>query len=244
VESLRQNLVVVCHQIRLPENLGAVARLLANFGFAKLVVSDPGPFALTDAGKTAVKGERILEGQRMTATLPEALAGCVYAVGSTSRSNLRGRRVLTPEEAAQRLAQEAARGQVAWVLGGEKRGLSDEELAECQDVTCIDTDEAQPSMNVSHAASVLLYLTARAMAGAKTLQAPPEPAAALALMQVLEEEMDGALSASGFLNPQAPQRIRKELVHLLERGRPSQREAELWIGAFRQLRRASRPPGT
>ncbi|MBS1153727.1 MAG: tRNA:Cm32/Um32 methyltransferase, partial [Myxococcaceae bacterium] len=34
-------LTVIAHQLRSAENLGAIARLMANFGFSRLILSDP-----------------------------------------------------------------------------------------------------------------------------------------------------------------------------------------------------------
>jgi tRNA/rRNA methyltransferase len=53
----------------------------------------------------------------------------------------------------------------------------------------------------------------------------------------MEEWMEKALSAAGFLNPQAPQHALRELSRSLARGALSQREAEMWIAAFKQLAR-------
>jgi len=159
--------VVICHQLRGPENLAAIARVMSNFGFDQLVLSDPQTHEFRAAGHIAVKAEGVLEKFAIAQTLDEALSTVVYAVGTTSRTKLKRFTPLTPEQAVERLAEQAARGKVALVLGGEKRGLSDEELARCHDVLVIDTPGPQPSMNLSHATGVLLYLCSR--------QAPAAP---------------------------------------------------------------------
>jgi tRNA/rRNA methyltransferase len=235
--------VVVLHQVRSPDNLGAVARLMVNFGFSTLRVSDPVTYAFGDAKKMAVKGDAVLERMQMSRTLEEGLADVVYACGSTSRV-LEGRPPpLSPEAAADRLAGHAARGPVALVLGGEQRGLSDDELALCQDYLVVPTRPEQPSMNLAQAAAVLLYLCARAgeqaaQAGqaAGTEEAPP-PGARGETLRALEDWMGQALRASEFLNPQAPEHVLGELWLTLARAGLSQREAEMWISAFKHLRR-------
>jgi len=234
---LAGQLTVVLHQTRSPDNLGAVARVMANFGFSRLILSDPATYAFRGAERLAVKGEGVLEGMAVARDLPEALTDCVYAVGTTSRTQLRGRTPLTPEEAVSRLAQESARGRVALVLGGEQRGLSDEELAHCADVLVIPTSEVQPSMNLAQAAAVLLYLCGREGAQAPTSEAP-EPGARMGTLNALGLRMQEVLLSAQFLNPQAPEHVLHELERTLLRARLSQREAELWLTAFKHLERA------
>jgi tRNA/rRNA methyltransferase len=233
---LGEQLTVVLHQTRSPDNLGAVARVMANFGFSRLILSDPATYAFRGAERLAVKGEQVLERMAVARELPEALAECVYAVGTTSRTQLKGRIPLTPEQAVRRLAEESARGRVALVLGGEQRGLSDAELAVCADVLVIPTGEVQPSMNLAQAASVLLYLCGREEARPAP-EPEPEPGARMGTLTALGTRMNEVLLASEFLNPQAPEHVLRELERTLLRARLTQREAELWLSAFKHLGR-------
>lgn len=234
---------LVVHQVRSPDNLGAIARLMANFGFGRLALSDPRTYGFAEAEKMAIRGEQVLERARLCATLDEALADAVYAVGTTSRQ-VEGRPSLTPEEGVARLARHAERGPVALVLGGEKRGLSDDELLRCQDIVVIPTRAEQPSMNLSQAASVLLYLCARedakARADVQTRDAAESKptGAKLGTVKALEQQLEKVLLDAGFLNEQAPQHILGELTRSLLRGELSQREVELWLTAFKKLERA------
>jgi tRNA/rRNA methyltransferase len=236
---LRVNLNVVLHQIRSPENLGAVARLLANFGFDRLTLSDPMTFAVREAERVAVKGSAVLEHLRMEPTLEAAVADQVFVIGTTSRTRIRGRTPLGPEAAVARLVEECARGRVAIVLGGEQRGLSDEELQRCHEITVIPSSAVQPSLNLAQAAAVFLYLCGRADDGT-WVEPAPEPGARLETLYALESRMQTALLGAGFLNPQAPEHILRELGRTLVRARLTQREAELWLTAFSHLERLLR----
>jgi tRNA/rRNA methyltransferase len=236
---LRAHLNVVLHQVRSPENLGAVARLLANFGFERLTLSDPMTFAVREAERVAVKGSAVLERLRMEPSLEAAVAETVFVIGTTSRHPIKGRTTLWPEAAVARLVEESARGRVALVFGGEQRGLSDEELERCHEIAVIPTSEPQPSLNLAQAAAVLLYLCARADDGIR-VEPEPEPGARLETLYALEVRMKTALLSAGFLNPQAPEHILRELGRSLVRARLTQREAELWLTAFTHLERAVR----
>src|SRR5687767_13395621 len=106
------NLTVILHQTRSPENLGAVARVMANFGFSRLILSDPATYAFRGAERLAVKGDAVLDAMAVARNLPEALTDCVYAVGTTSRTQIEERVALTPEQAVARLADQSRRGRV------------------------------------------------------------------------------------------------------------------------------------
>jgi tRNA/rRNA methyltransferase len=227
--------IVICHQLRSPDNLGSIARIMANFGFEQLILSDPQTHDFRGVERLGVKADDVLEKFAVAQTLSEALGDAVYAVGTTSRTELRRQTPLTPEEGMRRLAEHSARGRVALVLGGEKRGLSDDELSHCHDVVVIPTPGPQPSMNIAQAASVLVYLLSRAMAEAPPFE--PEPGAPLALVQRLEERLQKLLLDVEFLNAQAPQHVLRELSRSLVRGRLTKREAELWLGAVDKLQR-------
>lgn len=228
---------VVCHQLRSRENLGAIARLMANFGATRLILSDPATHDFRGAQTLAVGAEHIVEGMAIANTLQEALAGVVFAVGTTSRAQLKRAVPLLPEAGAALLAEHAARGPVALVLGGEKRGLSDEELSHCQAVIAIPTPGPQPSMNVSHAAALLLYACSRTQVAPSAVA--PEEGAPLKLIHALEAKMQQALLAVEFLNPQAPEHVLRELSRSLVQARLTVREAQLWLTAFEHVRRVA-----
>jgi tRNA/rRNA methyltransferase len=227
--------VVICHQLRSADNLGSIARVMANFGLDELVLADPVTHDFRGAERLGVGADQVLEKLAVAPTLEEALGSVVYAVATTSRTELKRFTPLTPEQGAERLAQHASRGRVALVLGGEKRGLSDDELSRCHDVVVVPTLGPQPSMNISHAAAVLLYLCTRQQ------QSPPAaaPGARLDTVHALERKLGEALTACEFLNPQAPEHVLRELTRTLVRGQLSQREAELWLSAMEHVRRVT-----
>ncbi|MCP3138378.1 RNA methyltransferase [Pyxidicoccus xibeiensis] len=233
-------LTVVLHQTRSPDNLGAAARVMANFGFSRLILSDPVMQSTQGAERLAVHSESVLEKVVVAKDLREALTDCVYAVGTTSRTQLKGRTALTPEDAVRRLAEESVRGRVALVFGGEQRGMSDEDLARCTDVLVIPTSDVQPSMNLAQSTAVLLYLCHRQ--GLMETQAPaaqaPEPGARQGTLNALAARMKEVMLKADFLNPQAPEHVLNELELTLMRARLTQREAELWLTAFKHLGRA------
>lgn len=235
---LRPRLKVVLHQIRLTENLGAVARLMRNFGFEKLSLSEPQLLAdVREADKMARRGADLLDRMVVTANLDEALGDCVYALGTTSREEIERRATIDPEVGVHRLLEHARRGEVALVIGGEKRGLSDEDLSRCQDICVIPTEaQPQPSMNLAQAAAVMLYLCSRADRDVAAPADKPE-GARLKAVQIFEKKLEETLLEAEFLNPKSPQYVLEELMQSLYRGQLTQRELELWLGALKAFER-------
>lgn len=209
---------------------------MANFGYHRLVLSEPRTYTFPAAEKMAVHAQAHLEHMHLAQNLPAALESCVLACGTTSRQRVKGRDVLTPEEGVAVLTEASLRGNVALVFGGEKRGLSDAELALCQEVIAIPTQAEQPSMNVAQAAAVLLYLASRAALGEP--QSAESAGAPLTTMHALEAVLRDILLQSGFLNAQAPDRVLLELSRSLVRGKLTKREAEMWLSAFEHVRRS------
>lgn len=222
--------VFVLHRPRSLDNVGAVARVVKNFGVGRLVLVDPLSYSFDRARKLAVGAEDVLERMFVHQRLDEALAESTLSSATSSRQLAR-RPSLDPAQLAAKVAQNV--GPAAIVFGEEKRGLSDEELARCQEVCRIPTEAEQPSMNLAQSAAVLAYALS-------AVAAPPAPSpaperATHAELGAAFAEARRALLAAGFLNPQNPELVLAELARTLERAALSPREAELWRNAFRKL---------
>ncbi|MHB8417198.1 MAG: RNA methyltransferase [Myxococcales bacterium] len=228
--SAPSEILFVLHRPRSLDNVGAVARVIRNFGLGRLVLVDPLSYSFDRARKLAVGAEEVLERMFVHRTLAEALAESRFSAATTSREP-RQRPPLSPAALGARVA--ASPGPVAIVFGEEKRGLSDAEMELCHAVCRIPTEPAQPSMNLAQSAAVLAYALCAA--------ARPEPAAAPPPRATQREvdaalaELRRALSDCGFLNPQNPRHILDELARSWTRTGLTPREAELWRNVFRKL---------
>jgi tRNA/rRNA methyltransferase len=246
----RDDLIFVLHRPSSAENIGAVARVLLNFGLSRLSVVPPpswsglprsgrGQNAREDvirrARRTARKAIGVLEASQVKPDLASALAGTVWACGSTSRA-VEGRPRLTPRELGEEVARRRGTGRLAIVLGEERRGLSDAELTLCSAVCTIPTSAAYDSMNLAQAAAVLAYEISLGQ-GAAFAPLPEEEPARHETVEAFWRRMKTLLSGAGYLNPQNPDAILAEWRRLLARAEPTQREAELLAAAARTLER-------
>jgi len=200
------------------DNLGAIARAMKNFGLTDWVVVSPNPKLLEVPGlnRLAVHAGELLESVRRVESLQEAVADCSWVVGTTMR-RIEGRRRLSPEAVAERAPGEA---RLALVFGDERNGLTNEDLAQCHDVSSIPASEEQPSLNLAQAVLVYAYELARRPAAAGG--APGPGPADDALLRQVASSLDALLGG-----PHA------ELMQTLIRARLSRKEAEHWQASLK-----------
>jgi tRNA/rRNA methyltransferase len=135
---------------RNPNNIGACARALVNFGFDELLAVDPYEPVWKEA-RAAVGAEDVLLKARAV-PLDEALEGCDLVLGTTS---LKARVPKLPVIRLPALAPWT--GTLAVLFGSEKTGLTNDVLSRCDSLLTIPTAKKQPSMNLSQAVAVVAY---------------------------------------------------------------------------------------
>lgn len=139
-------------------NVGAVARAMRNFGASELVLVRPCRLG-DEARKRAMHGLGILEAARTVDSLPAAVRGADLLVGTsgidTESEKHFGRIAIRPRELAARVAP--MDGTVALAFGREDFGLLEDELAQCDLLVKIPASAEYPILNLSHAATIVLY---------------------------------------------------------------------------------------
>lgn len=223
---------VVLLRPRNPENLGAVARAMKNFGLSDWAISELGTHDFPAARRVAVHAEELLDRPRLCRTLDEAVADCSYVVGTSSRK-VRGKRRLLPAEVARQALERA--GSTALVFGDERSGLSNAEVGRCDALSAIPTAPDQPSLNLAQA--VAIYACEARTALLAAAERPPAPRAAPAAdaeLLRLEELLRQALREGGFLAGPERHAVR-DLAATLRRAALTRREARLWTAALAKL---------
>ena len=160
-----------------PENVGASARAIKTMGFTRLVLVKPGRLAVPEhemAFKMAVKAWDVLEEAQRTDDISSAISGAQLVLATTSRRGFSG--VLTPREAAERAVRHAASGgQLAFLFGNEKSGLSEADHAWATLHVRIPMAADQPSVNLAQATQIIAYeLFVTALAERARLGAPAD----------------------------------------------------------------------
>lgn len=141
-----------------PGNVGAIARLMRNFGSGELVLVR-GVEIDDHARNRAKHAQDVLDNSVRVATLDEALKRFDLTVAASCRLTGREqgyhRNPVEVRDFAPRLAETS--GRVALVFGREGDGLTNEEIKKCDAVVTVPTAPDYRSMNVSMACAVALY---------------------------------------------------------------------------------------
>jgi tRNA/rRNA methyltransferase len=108
----------------------------------------------------AVHAYDIIENARIEFSLRDAVKGSNIVVGMTGNPGKTDNKhmrlpALTPRRLKEKLT--GAGGIISLIFGREDRGLENEELEMCDIIVNIPTSPEYPSMNLSHAVSVILY---------------------------------------------------------------------------------------
>jgi len=222
-------------------NVGAVARLARNFGADRLVLVASRAQIGTVARRRAMGGLTLLRTAVRAATFQEGVADADYVVGttdlSTGRSHAYLRRSVSPERLGEMV--QTLEGRVAIVFGPEDNGLSREELHRCDLLVHIPARREFPTLNLSHAAAIVLYAVHRGR-GPDDPETTPEPEHIElngSEKELLFERLNELLARTGY-----PAHKRRGLILLYRRvfGRatPSEAELRMMLGLFKSYGRA------
>jgi tRNA/rRNA methyltransferase len=232
---------VVLVDTKFSPNLGAMARILKNLGVADLRLVHPRAELNKEAYTMALGASDVLDRARFHARLPEALADCGLVIGTSRRHGVKRRNILSPRRAAEMLRPVLEAGEkAAVVFGSEDVGLSNDEAALCHWLVSIHPGTGFESLNLSHAAAIVLWEINQAVR-----EWHPE-APKLASSRNLEnmfQHLEEMLRLIGFIQEQDPRRMMLAVRHLLHRAGLSEREVKIIRGILRQTKWKMDHPG-
>jgi tRNA (cytidine32/uridine32-2'-O)-methyltransferase len=232
-------------------NIGAIARAMKNMGLSRMALVRPKlgeRFADADALARASGADDLLARATLHDALADALAGCRLVIGSSARLRSLEWPQVDPAGAAERLVGEAARGEVALVLGRENSGLTNDELALCHFLVHIPTNPDFSSLNVAAAAQVFAYEIRRRLLAREV--AAPDLSGASAAVPGLDdrpdlagaEEMEGfhdhlmrTLIHIGYADEDQCSTLSRRLRRLFHRARPDRTELNILRGVLAKM---------
>jgi TrmH family RNA methyltransferase len=131
---------------------------MGNFAFDDLCMVNPCPLG-DEALKRAKHAGHILSKAAIVDTLDEAVKGCSLVVGTTGVVTHGPRRYIRIPMPARELAAKTAgyEGRIALLFGREGLGLTQDELARCDLLAHVPSSDEYPTLNLSHAVSIVLY---------------------------------------------------------------------------------------
>lgn len=181
------------------ENIGAVARVMLNFGLVSLrLVAPRDRWPNPKAEVVAVGADTVLKQARVEWSLEAAIADATLVVAATARPRGMEKPVWGPREAATKLRAAIAAGERPVVLfGPEAAGLESDEVARADAIVTLPVNPGFASLNLANAAAVFAYAYAEARQESdapvwfRGVEGPPATHEDLeALFQHLEAELE------------------------------------------------------
>lgn len=133
------------------ENIGAAARVMANFGLSDLRIVNPRDgWPNAKAVDMAAHAGGIVEAAKVFATLADAAADLEFLYALTARDREADKAVSTPREII-------ARKNLGFVFGGERAGLSNEDVSLCDEIISIPVNANYKSLNLAQSVAIIAY---------------------------------------------------------------------------------------
>jgi tRNA/rRNA methyltransferase len=224
-----------------PGNVGAAARALKTMGFSRLVLVAPRvAHVKTDAEAIAMASgaDDVLASATIVPTLVDALAGVQWSVALTARMREYGPPQMAPRTAASEACRHTAGGDVAFVFGNERTGLSNEHVERCSALAHIPANPAYSSLNLAQAVQVLAYELRLAYLGDNADLPSGGGAAARAASDEIERmfvHLENALIALEFLDPANPKKLMSRLRRLFARAGLEREEVNIVRGIAKHI---------
>ena len=227
--SISQRVCVVLVRPENDGNIGAVARVMANFGISDLRVVGGGIEWSEETRNRAKHAQWVLDGAASFDAIGDASSDCSLVVGTSGKresgDKTAFRHFLNPEDLPSRVKDTDSR--VALVFGPEGKGLLNEELNICDLLVSVPTWEGYPILNLSHAVAILCY---------EWYKAPDsEPVDHTLLSPELRMRLREEISKLARTMPTQDHRrqgIEETLSRVMLRGLPSEDEAHRILGVI------------
>src|SRR5947207_745391 len=190
--------IIILVEPQLGENIGAAARVMANFGLRRLRLVKPRDgWPNIHAHRAASGADRVLDEAELYDTLDAAIADCTLVLATTARAHDQAKPVISPQAAATLLAPRVAAGEsVAVMFGRERYGLENDEVALADRIVIFPVNPAFASLNLAQAVAVIAYEWFKLACGGTLPFAIPKKSPAAGKEQVqaffanLERELD------------------------------------------------------
>jgi TrmH family RNA methyltransferase len=232
--------VVILVRPQLADNIGAVARAMANGGLFDLrLVAPRDGWPQPSAWRMASGADRILDAATVHPTLPEAVADLHRVFATCPRPRHVIKPVLTARGAAAELRLLCARAvRVGLLFGPERAGLDSDDMAEADTLIRYPLNPAFMSLNLSQAVMVLAYewWTAEEATAPHALMTNETRIASKGELDNFLAHLTARLDDTRFLaNPAKRDGMLRNLRHFFQRGEVTEQELRTLHGVITEL---------
>ena len=231
-------------------NVGAAARAMKTMGFTDLVLVAPRWANVLHREETIQRASGaldVLKNARIVDTLDAALEGMTHLCATAMTPRDFGPPTVTPREHFQALAKKRLTAQqgVAFLFGGERFGMCNEDVYRCHVALTIPSNPEFGSLNLAAALQVLAYEWRLALGGfasaegaqSGTSRQVPEKGLLADASQVagMLAHWEKSLVTIGFLDPLAPKKLMPRLNQLFNRASLTQEEINILRGIAKMI---------
>jgi tRNA/rRNA methyltransferase len=158
-QTVHEGPVIILAEPQLGENIGMVARAMANFGLANLRLVNPRDGWPNAKASAAASGAiMVIDGVSVFGTLEEAIADLTHVYATTARQRDMIKPVIGPAELAQRIRAAPDGGGPNGILFGRERwGLNNHEISLCDAIVTFPVNPAFASLNIAQAVLLVAY---------------------------------------------------------------------------------------
>ncbi|WP_028034669.1 RNA methyltransferase [Chelativorans sp. J32] len=158
-ELLAEGPAIILVEPQLGENIGMVARAMANFGLAELRLVNPRDGWPNEKARAAAsRADHVIDTVKVFDDLAGAVADLNFLYATTARPRDNFKPVRGPVEATRELRARHTAGQRTGILFGRERwGLTNEEVAMADEIVTFPVNPAFASLNVAQAVLLMSY---------------------------------------------------------------------------------------
>lgn len=232
---LLSHIAVILVRPKIPENIGAAARICWNMGIQRLiVVRDSLPDREPMAKMATHKAAHLIDHIEMYSNLPEALADFTLVIGTTAR---RGRQRFvqqSPREMVETLLPLLPNNKAAILFGPEDTGLTNDDMKHCHMASAIPTADFS-SINLAQAVAIHCYeLYYGIVHAAKDMAPAPELATSFEL-ESMYSYIEESLLTIKFMEDLSRPHWMSNIRHLLGRIRLTSKDANIIRGICKKF---------
>jgi tRNA/rRNA methyltransferase len=199
---------IILVEPQLGENIGMVARAMANFGLAELRLVNPRDGWPSDKARAAAsRADHVIDGAVLYEDLASAVADLNFVFATTARERDNFKQVRGPVEAGRALRSRTNAGErTGMMFGRERFGLYNEEVALADEIVTFPVNPEFASLNIAQAVLLMSYEWMKSGLESETdtaFSGPEVRPAEKHHVQGLLEHLESALEARGYFRPAA-----------------------------------------
>lgn len=231
--------VFVLVRPQMGENVGAAARAMLNFGLERMrIVAPRDGWPNPKAVAMASGAGRLLDQAGVFGDVASAIADCDHVFATTARPRELVKEVMSPEHAMVLTRTLSAAGKrVGFLLGPERAGLQNEDIALATAIVTVPVNPEFPSLNLAQCVLLLGYewrrqggVTPQMMALART-----EFASRLEVERLADHFEERLEAASFFFPPTKAEGMKANLRNMWGRLGLTRAEVQTFHGMLRQI---------